>query len=513
MSSGGDWPDQDYKVAESLDGAPSHAKWLIYKTVAVCSLTSMLLGYDVGVMAGALPNIADDLNLNTTQTEVIAGSLNIVAGLCSFLAAYAADRLGRRAAIAIACVVFGVGATIMVLSFDFYMLFAGRVVTGAGVGFGLVIAPTFLSEIVPPERRGFLVSLFDVVLNAGILAGYVVGYVVQITVDGPSARWRTMVAVGIVPPVLILLGLWSLPESPRWLTAVGRGREAVATLSRILPDRASVPRVHGEIRAAIEAESANTYREILCPTTRGLRRALHISLGLAVYQQITGSEAVIYYTPEIMKSVGITDLSKQLLYAMPVGVAKLSGELVSVPLLDTVGRRPILIVGGVLQAVFLALLAMSFAFEWGFAVTLSFVCLFMFSFEIGGPIPWLMPSEVYSTGKRGRAMSAVVTLNRLVSGSVAISFLSLSKALSVVGVFSMFAGLAAVVTLWAASVVPETKGLTLEEVTQMLDSGGPPLLKGSKIQRGEQFGVGDDDRQSIGGEGWQAEEEPLSQNV
>ena len=104
------------------------------------SLASMLLGYDVGVMAGAHQH-ADDLNLNTTQTEVIAGSLSIVAGLCSFLAAYAADRLGRRAAIAIACVVFGVGATIMVLSFDFYMLFAGRVVTGAGVGFGLVILP------------------------------------------------------------------------------------------------------------------------------------------------------------------------------------------------------------------------------------------------------------------------------------------------------------------------------------------------------------------------------------
>mmetsp|Transcript_30210 Transcript_30210/g.73530 ORF Transcript_30210/g.73530 Transcript_30210/m.73530 type:complete len:515 (-) Transcript_30210:414-1958(-) len=465
-------PHMDSGVGENpgatQDATPESARALIYRTVAFCSMTSMLLGYDVGIMAGALPNMKEDLDLSTTEEETIAGSLNIVAGICAVLAGYTADRLGRKKALAIACVIFGTGAGIMTSAMDFWVLFLGRIITGVGVGFGLVIAPLYLSEVVPPEKRGFLVCLFDVILNVGILEGYIVGYVIQVSLGDPGTRWRIMIAIGILPPILILLGLPFLQESPRWLMQIGREDEARQVLGRMVPNPDAVQNMAHEIKEVIKAETSNSYKDVLCPATRALKAALHISLGLSIAQQITGSEAVIYYTPEIMKQAGITDQAQQMLWALPVGAAKLAGELISVPMLDTQGRRPMLLIGGAMQAVSLLLLALSFWLKWGFAATLIFVCSFMFFFEVAAPISWLMPSEVYSTGKRGKAQSASVTVNRLVSGSIAISFLSISNAITVPGTFMLFSGLAVLVTIWYFLVVPETKGLALEEVTMIL---------------------------------------------
>jgi len=326
---------------------PESAKALIYRTVVFCSMTSMLLGYDVGIMAGALPNMVEDLQLSTTEEEVIAGSLNIVAGLCAVLAGYTADKLGRKKALGIACIVFALGAGVMTAATNFAILFIGRIITGVGVGFGLVIAPLYLSEVVPPEKRGFLVCLFDVILNVGILEGYIVGYAVQVSINGAGTRWRLMIAIAILPPLMIIAGLFSLAESPRWLMQVGRESEALVVMSKMIPDPDAVQKLQREIKDVIAAETSNSYSDVLCPDTRALKAALHISLGLAIAQQITGSEAVIYYTPEIMKSAGISNQSEQMLWALPVGCAKLAGELVSVPLLDTQGRRPMLLIGGV----------------------------------------------------------------------------------------------------------------------------------------------------------------------
>jgi len=462
----------DSTTEENKVGSPSSAKALIYRTVLFCSMTSMLLGYDVGIMAAALPNMTKDLRLSEAEEEIIAGSLNIVAGICAVLAGHTADKLGRKKALGIACIVFAIGAGVMTSATEFAVLFVGRIITGIGVGFGLVIAPLYLSEVVPPERRGFLVCLFDVILNVGILEGYVVGYVVQVSLNSPGARWRVMIAIAILPPVLVILGLFTLAESPRWLMQVGRKEEAIQVLHRMIPNPAAVEAVSSDIAEVIAADTSNTYGDVLCPQTRALRCALHISLGLAVAQQITGSEAVIYYTPEIMKKAGIQNLADQILWALPVGSAKLAGELISVPLLDSQGRRPMLLIGGFMQAVTLMLLALSFLFDWGFGCTIVFISAFMFFFEVAAPISWLMPSEVYSTGKRGKAQSIAVTLNRIVSGSIAISFLSLSTTISVPGTFFLFSGIAGFVTIWYYLVVPETKGLTLEEVTRILSREG-----------------------------------------
>eukprot|EP00466_Bigelowiella_natans_P012963 jgi/Bigna1/146094/aug1.108_g20802 len=436
---------------------PESAKALIYRTVVFCSMTSMLLGYDVGIMAGALPNMVEDLQLSTTEEEVIAGSLNIVAGLCAVLAGYTADKLGRKKALGIACIVFALGAGVMTAATNFAILFIGRIITGVGVGFGviiihyrlfafpdsdhhpiiihyrLVIAPLYLSEVVPPEKRGFLVCLFDVILNVGILEGYIVGYAVQVSINGAGTRWRLMIAIAILPPLMIIAGLFSLAESPRWLMQVGRESEALVVMSKMIPDPDAVQKLQREIKDVIAAETSNSYSDVLCPDTRALKAALHISLGLAIAQQITGSEAVIYYTPEIMKSAGISNQSEQ-----------------------------------AMQFITLFFLSLSFLYKWGFASTIVFVSAFMFFFEVAAPISWLMPSEVYSTGKRGKAQSAAVTLNRIVSGTIAISFLSISKALTVPGTFFLFCGIAFIVTVWYFFVVPETKGLTLEEITSHL---------------------------------------------
>jgi len=456
-------------TSESKASETKYSWAMLTMCVVTTSLTSLLLGYDVGIMSAALPLMRDSLDLTSVQVGVIAGGLNFIAGVGSVPFGILADWLGRRTSMVWACVVFATGTVMMSASTDFLVLLIARAAMGLGVGATFVIAPVYLSELVPPEVRGALVCCFDICINVGILLGFVGGYLIDTGISAPADfKWRLMIGVGALPPIVIAFAAQFLPRSPRWLVSHGLLSEAEYALSRVIPDAKHVAEEIDSMTHAALQESSASYSQVLFPRTKSMRRALHITLGLSILQQITGSEAAILFTPMILRGAGVTSTSTQLLWALPVGVAKLIGELISVPLLDKVGRRPLLIAGGLMQFVCLLSLAVGFVQKWHWHFLIFIISGFMLSFEIGAPIAWLMPSEVYNSGSRGRAQSISVTVNRVVSGLILVSFPIILEWVGPPMVFGTFAGLALFSVVWYNLVIPETAGLSLEEITTLL---------------------------------------------
>ena len=259
---------------------------LLVASVSFTSLLGTLLGYDIGIMSGAIVFLAKDLSLSTWQAEVVVGSLNLVSAFGALLVGSFADRFGRRAAICLANALFVVGTLTVVLSHSFPVVLWGRILMGFGVGCGLVVGPLYTAELSPPDRRGMFTSLFEVSIGTGILLGYLVAYLCRdMTLQ---VGWRVMIGCGAVPPLVLLLFLAGLPESPRFLWAVGRRQQAREVLQRVM-DPAEVEACCGEIEASVLAAAAprDALRALLCPSTRGVRLMVLVALGLTLSQQAT----------------------------------------------------------------------------------------------------------------------------------------------------------------------------------------------------------------------------------
>ncbi|CAB1111751.1 unnamed protein product [Ectocarpus sp. CCAP 1310/34] len=452
---------------------------LVYLCAACSSLCSILLGYDVGVMSGAKEFIRPDLGLSTVQNEVMVGSLNIVAAFGGLVAGKAADRLGRKPTTALACVVFITGATMMTLSHTFWFLLLGRVVTGVGVGCAMVIAPVYITELAPPDVRGMLVSLTDICINVGIVFGYAASLLCSDVFNSDSAKWRSMIGIGMLPPLLILACLSLMPESPRWLVAAGRNADALHVLKRVMDDEDDAESTLQTISEATTTTEA-TWKDVLVPSDRTVKAAMVLGIGLGFWQQASGSEAAVYYTPEVLKDKGWANRAI-LRGNMGVGGFKLLGEVVAFMLLDRIGRRPLFLVSSVLVTLCLLMVGFAFLLNWTSMLTLFWLCMFMFTFSLGlGPVTFVVASEIFPVTIRGKAMSVVIFVNRMMSGVIALSYQSMSEAMTPEGSFFFFAALSAISVAFYYFWVPETRGRTLEEITADLGSSLPPSVPGPR---------------------------------
>lgn len=466
-------PDSSNNSDDSSACEPTHTRLVRY--CALCSsLVSMGLGYDVGVMSGAILYIATDLDLSIVQQEFIVGSLNLIAAFGGLIAGKLSDKLGRKKAISFACVVFVIGAIIMACAQDFQTLLIGRIITGTGVGCGFVVAPVYITEITPPEIRGQLVSLTDVSINVGILVGYIVAYVCETIISNDGMKWRLMLGLSAVAPIAIILSLSTLPESPRWLINKGRDHEGLQVLKLIMSDEREALESLRLIQNSANRAPGIKYKDsswldILCPKDPIIKAAMFVGLGLGFWQQASGSEAAVYYSPIILDEAGFTSRGSLLAATCLIGSFKVGGELIAMSLLDRVGRRPLFILSSVLCTISLAIVATALTYNWNAALTLAGICNFMLCFSLGlGPLTFVVAAEIFPVQVRGKAVSCVVFVNRALSGIIALSFLSLSEALSVGGAFYLFMSCAAISVFFYVFCVPETMGKTLEEISNEL---------------------------------------------
>ncbi|XP_021896580.1 polyol transporter 5-like [Carica papaya] len=484
--------DPSHAVAKTIENFDPPKKTKRNKFALACavlaSMTSVLLGYDIGVMSGAALYIKDYLKINDLQIELLAGTINIYSLVGSCAAGRTSDWIGRRYTIIMACAIFFAGAILMGFATNYAFLMFGRFVAGIGVGYALMVAPVYTAEVSPSSSRGFLTSFPEVFINGGVLLGYVSNY--AFSKLPLQLGWRFMLGMGAVPSVILGVVVLAMPESPRWLVMQGRLGDARRVLNKTsdsneeaqlrlidIKEAAGIPEDCQDDVVQVQKQSRGegVWKELLFHPTPSVRRVLIAAIGIHFFQQASGIDAVVLYSPRIFEKAGITSSDHKLLATVAVGFAKTVFILVATFLLDRIGRRPLLLssVGGMVAS--LLTLATSLTIidhnhpgkklTWASGLSIATVLSFVATFSIGmGPIAWVYSSEIFPLRLRAQGASMGVAVNRLTSGVISTTFLSLSNAITVGGAFFLFAGIASASWLFFFTFLPETQGKTLEEM-------------------------------------------------
>lgn len=452
----------------------------------LASMTSILLGYDIGVMSGAILYIRRDLGVSEVQIEVLAGILNLYSLIGSAAAGRTSDWIGRRYTIVFASAIFFAGALLMGFATNYAFLMVGRFVAGIGVGYALMIAPVYAAEVSPAASRGFLTSFPEVFINAGILIGYVSNY--GFSKLPLHLGWRFMLGIGAIPSIFLALGVLAMPESPRWLVMQGRLGDAKRVLDKTSesPQESELRLAEIKEAAGIPIESTDdvvsvpkrqngggVWRELLVHPTPSIRHILIAAVGIHFFQQSSGIDAVVLYSPFIFEKAGIKDDNDKLLATVAVGFTKTIFILVATFWLDKIGRRKLLLssVAGMIVsllglAIGLTIIDQSdHKITWAIALCILGVLSYVATFSIGmGPITWVYSSEIFPLNLRAQGCSMAVGVNRVTSGVISMTFLSLSRAITTGGAFFLFSGIAIVAFVFFFTLLPETRGYTLEEM-------------------------------------------------
>ena len=443
-------------------------KFLI--VAAVASLGGLLFGYDTGVISGALPFLKHTFTLSAGMQGVATSSVLIGATLGAAFAGGLSDAFGRKWVIIVVALLFVAGALGSAAAPSLAVLLAARTVVGVAIGVASMLTPLYLAEIAPKARRGFVVSLNQFCITFGILASYIVDYLLT----DVAGNWRWMLGAGAVPGLVLFLGMLTLPESPRWLAGHGRMDEARLALARM---RASgdVDAELGELRRdALKEGDRAPWSALLA---QGARRPLIIGLSLAVFQQVTGINTVIYYAPSIFQSAGMSSTSVSILATAGVGVVNVIMTVVAMNLMDRAGRRPLLLWGLAGMIAMLAVLAAGFAVGTKGAValiTVAAVTVYVGFFAIGlGPVFWLLISEIFPLAVRGRGMSVATVANWGSNFVVTLLFPGVVQALGSAAAFAIFAVLSLGAWVYTYYAVPETSGKSLEEIEAQLEGAAP----------------------------------------
>lgn len=487
-----DGTEEDVALSNGGIAKKNHyTKKFVFVCAIFASLNSVLLGYDVGVMSGAILFIQEDLKITEVQEEVLVGILSIISLLGSLAGGKTSDAIGRKWTIAFAAIVFQTGAAIMTLAPNFGTLMVGRLLAGVGIGFGIMIAPVYIAEISPTIARGSLTSFPEIFINLGILLGYVSNY----AFSGLPAHisWRIMLGVGIVPSVFVGLALFVIPESPRWLIMQNRVEEARAVLLKTNESETEAEERLAEIQLAAGSANAGKYeakavwREILNPSPP-VRRMLITGCGIQCFQQITGIDATVYYSPTIFKDAGIKGNTQLLAATVAVGLSKTLFILVAIFLIDKVGRKPLLYVSTIGMTACLLGLSLTLAFmgneKIGIVMAIIAVCGSVAFFSVGiGPICWVLSSEIFPLRLRAQASALGAVGSRVSSGVVAMSFLSVSRAITVAGTFFIFSVISVFAIAFVHTCVPETKGKSLEQIELLFQNEG--VWRGGEVEMGD----------------------------
>ncbi|GME31737.1 sugar transporter [Neofusicoccum parvum] len=474
----------------------------VFGMACFASIGGLLFGYDQGVISGVLvmtnfgkhfPTLASDPTLQGWMVSVL--TLGAMAG--ALLNGPIADRLSRRWSLLAANVIFLCGSAVQCAARTTTHIFVGRAVAGVAVGMLSMGVPLYLGELAPPNIRGALVALQQLAITVGIMVAFWLDYGTQHiggTGEGQSeVAWRLPLALQCVPAAVMAVGTWFLPYSPRWLVGQDREDEALATLCRLRRTTPADPRIRFEmmeikVATAFDRESlavrfpgvtskfvlaVRQYQELF--VVHHLSKRLMIACLLQIIQQFTGINAIIYYAPQIFRSIGLTGNSVDLLATGVVGVINFFSTIPAIMYLDRWGRRTVLIIGGIGMGISQLIVGTLFAVykdRWsshtsaGWAAAV-FVWIYIsnFAFSIGC-VNWIMPSEIFPPGVRSKAVGLAISTNWLTNFIVALITPRMLRSITF-GTFYFFLVFCVVLVFWVYFLVPETKGVPIEEMDKI----------------------------------------------
>jgi len=434
----------------------------ILRVSSIAGLGGVLYGYDMGIIAAAEIFVKRSFALSTVAEELVVSIVLIGAMIGAIVGGAVADQIGRRATLVWAAVIFIVGSLLAPLAPNAAVLILARAIIGLGIGFTSVTAPVYVSELAPPQSRGMLIGLYQFALTVGIALADLVGYLLA-----SQQAWRLMFGLAVVPTVFFLIVILTVPESPRWLFAHGRQKDAETVLLSYT-DAVGAEQFLADIQEGLRTPVEQRWSALWSPAVRG---SLFIAVGLTVLQQVTGINTIIYYGPRIFALAGSTSHSSATFATLLVAIVNVIATVVGIMLVDRLGRKPLLYVG--VSGMTVALFSLSYAFSHNIALgssmgLIAIACLMVyiacFAFSLGA-IAWILVAEVFPLRVRGRGVAAATLGSGISNFAVSFTFLSLLNAIGSARTFAIYGTLCIVTLIFVRFAVPETCGKDLESIS------------------------------------------------
>ncbi|MEJ3404315.1 sugar porter family MFS transporter [Rathayibacter sp. YIM 133350] len=438
-----------------------------------------LFGFDSSVINGAVDSIQHGFALNDFITGLVVAIALLGCALGAFLAGRLADHWGRLRVMLIGAIMFLASSIGAGLAFSAWDLALWRVVGGLGIGIASVVAPAYIAEIAPKQSRGGLASLQQLAITVGIFIALLSDALLAGAAGGASQQlwfgweaWRWMFIVGAIPAIVYGVLALTLPESPRFLLATGRGDEARAIFRTLVPaselDK-SISDIQNSIDEDLKGEKASVRGKAF-----GLKPIVWTGIILSVFQQFVGINVIFYYSTTLWKAVGFKE-SASLTISVVTSITNVLVTIIAIVLVDRVGRRPILLIGSVGMTISLAVMALSFAFAstdssgevslpapWG-PIALVAANLFVVCFGASwGPLVWVLLGEIFPTSIRGAALGVAAAAQWIANFLITVTFPALAS-FSLVFTYGMYAAFAALSFIFVMWKIPETKGMALED--------------------------------------------------
>ncbi len=479
-------------------------KNLVIIIAAVAATGGLLFGFDTGVISGAIPFFQQDFQLDNSMVENITTAGLVGAVIGAMFTGRLSDIFGRKKTILAAAIIFVLGAAWSGWAPTPTLLIISRLFIGLAIGISSFSVPLYIAEISPSHIRGRLVSLFQLLITIGILVSYLSD--LAFANNNNVESWRPMFYAGVIPGFILLVGMFFLPETPRWLMSKGREEESRKILKRIEEPglvEESMQRMKEEVEKAKERPNI---REVFRPW---LRKALIISVGIMFFQQFVGINTVIYYSPKIFMIAGFEGARAGIWGAVSVGMVNVAFTILSLFMIDKLGRRKLYFIG--LIGIIVSLIGLGFAFafhsslgEMGKWLAIGFVWIYIAFFAISlGPLGWLIISEIFPLRIRGIGSSIGSLSNWLFNGIVAFTFFKIVKLFTSssagiitnekiynaatnsfsmqpvnngnpAGAFWFYAAIGILGIFWGYFYIPETKGVALEKIEEHWRQGGKP---------------------------------------
>lgn len=441
---------------------------IIYKAVLVASVGGLLFGYDTAVISGSIGFMRTYYCLSDAMTGWTASCALLGCLVGAMFSGKLSDRIGRKKVLMISALLFTISSVGTALAPGLWIFVVFRIIGGMGIGIASILSPMYISEMAPAEIRGRLVSIFQLGIVTGILVIYFVNaYIAGIYDESWNVLygWRWMFGSGVIPSVIFILLLFTVPESPRWLARQKNYSEALSILNRI----------HGNEKGAHELE---TIKQSLTDTTPfslsdlkdvKLKKPLIIGILLAVFSQITGINAIMYYAPEIFKSMGAGSGSA-LFQTVVIGVINVIFTFVAIKYVDRWGRKTLLLYGIAGMIVCLAVVGYAFYLEKTGYIILIAILGYIASFAMSlGPLTFVVISEIFPTKARGTAMSVATFFLWLAVFAVSQTFPVFMGSLGTANTFWLYMTAAIIAWIFVWKKIPETKEKTLEEIEEEWD--------------------------------------------
>ena len=423
----------------------------------IAAFGGLLFGFDIAIFSGTIPFLQPYYQLTDAQLGWTGSSLYVGCIVGTLVTGYLTDRYGRKLPLTLAAGIFMVSSLLMGWSSTYTWLIVWRIMAGIGVGAASMLSPLYIAEVSPAAIRGRMVSVNQLTVVIGILLAYLSNYLLA----DLENNWRWMFASGAIPAVLFFVCVFLVPESPRWLLSKGRVDEARLVLLRLASSATVVDAEIQTIQTGMTREVKGKLRDLIQP---GIAFIVMLGITMAIFQQISGANAIFFYAPIIFEKAGM-NVKDQLFQQIMIGVINLLFTLLAMQLVDKLGRKKLMLAGSALMALWLFLVGLCYALGLfhGYWLTI-FVLAFIATYATTlAPVTWVLISEIFPTKVRGIAVSVATCALWTACFALAYGFPVMIAALDAPQTFFIFAGVCLVYFFILLKYIPETKGKTLEQ--------------------------------------------------